>query len=57
MIFYLRKTSRANITIFGIIPMNPIKPIIADTFENLVGLLHTHPDLTPLFKIENVFIF
>ena len=41
--------------IFGMIPMNPMKPTIADILKTFVGVLHTHPALTPFFKIEEVF--
>ena len=32
-------------------PIIPMKPIIADTLKNFVGVLHTHADLTPFIKI------
>ena len=34
--------------------MIPIKPINADTLKKFVGVLHTHPDLTPFVKIGNI---
>ena len=32
-------------------PIIPMKPIIADTLKNFVGVLHTHADLIPFIKI------